>query len=409
MRWRILRTLLEKEVRRHVANRGGVVMILLLLGMALLLSAYGQGAGTRAGAGFVPGVYHCCIDYWRDDEWIEHLRRSVPEALRNRVHFRDMAKARLGKDAVISYPMSTGAIQIRPGQPRKIWCWHPGDDPTVMAPFESWFWRASRGYFRDRLRQALANANVKPEETLGRLETDDSWIWRESHERFLQEVDAVRKTLPEHSQADLNIPALTFERSALDGKPVGTRTTIATALVLFALFFVCVYLLPSLSCEERERGLMLAQALSPASALEILGAKFLFYPVAAVSIAGALGVVSAPAAARSGFFWATLVVLAFSSMGIGLTISCIARTQRSASMGALGYVLVVSMVLLVCQQSNIGWLPQVFVEYHGPRLMHAAMTGSIEPYHPYQLCWTAVLAACWNFAAWMSFRRFGWQ
>jgi hypothetical protein len=45
----------------------------------------------------------------------------------------------------------------------------------------------------------------------------------------------------------------------------------------------------SLTCEERERGILLAQALSPASAREILAAKFLFYPVFALAPNGFIG------------------------------------------------------------------------------------------------------------------------
>ena len=53
---------------------------------------------------------------------------------------------------------------------------------------------------------------------------------------------------------------------------------IATALVVFGICFFCVYLLPSMTCEERERGILLAQALSPASTGEIFLAKFLLLP-----------------------------------------------------------------------------------------------------------------------------------
>src|SRR5262249_20615858 len=101
--------------------------------------------------------------------------------------------------------------------------------------------------------------------------------------------------------------------------------------------------------------------------------------------------------------------LAFGALGIGLTISCVARTQRTASMGALGYMLAVSMILLICQQNSIWLLPQLALEYHGPRLMHSAITQSLEWFHPYQLLWTAFLSCTWNVAAWICFRRFGWQ
>jgi ABC-2 family transporter protein len=403
MRFRIVRTLIEKEIRRHLANKGGLVMAALLLGMALLLSAFDRSAGVTASAGLMPGAYHCYFDYWEESPWIEFLKAKVPESIRSRTHFRNVSAAGFRAHDVVVYPMATGAIQIRPpewpGAPVKIWCWYPGDDRSVMAPFENWFWRTSRAYFRQQA----------PEAGLPPMENDDTWVWRESHERFLEQIAALRGRLPEHERMAPEIPALTFERSQLGGKSVDTRTTIATALVLFALFFICVYLLPSLSCEERERGTLLAQALSPASALEIMAAKLLFYPVLAVAYAGLLGAIAAPGVALSLFFWMTLVVLAFGALGIGLTICCVARTQRAASMGALGYMLAVSMVLLICQQNSIWWLPQIALEYHGPRLMHSAITQSLEWFHPYQLLWTACLATAWNLAAWISFRRFGWQ
>src|SRR5207302_693003 len=149
------------------------------------------------------------------------------------------------------------------GERPKIWCWYPGEDRSVMAPFENWFWRTSRAYFRERVNRELEQlgpdaANV---DRLPRLERDETWVWRESHAEFLSDVAAIKAKLPPEAASRLSpVPDFTFERSPLESKPIGTRTTISSALVLFALFFVCVYLLPSLTCEERERGVLLAQA-----------------------------------------------------------------------------------------------------------------------------------------------------
>src|SRR5207244_1854480 len=93
------------------------------------------------------------------------------------------------------------------------------------------------------------------------------------------------------------------------------RSSVTTALVLFSLFFACVYLLPSLMCEERERGVLLAQALSPASPREILAAKFLFYPATGVLLAGLLAGIARPAAAVLAAGWATLAAFLFRKRG----------------------------------------------------------------------------------------------
>src|SRR5262249_53350722 len=153
------------------------------------------------------------------------------------------------------------------------------------------------------------------------------------------------------------------------------RSGIATGLVVFALFFTCVFLLPSLTCEERERGILLAQALSPASALEILAAKFLFYPVLGILLAGLLAGIYSPSALTNLFFWLALIVAAFGSLGIGMTIASLARTQRKASMGALCYLLVVALVMIICQPNDL-WVSRLALEYHFPRMVHAVLRDS---------------------------------
>jgi hypothetical protein len=175
------------------------------------------------------------------------------------------------------------------------------------------------------------------------------------------------------------------------------------------LFFSCVYLLPSLMCEEHERGLLLAQALSPASPLEILAAKFLFYPVAGVGLAALLAGISKPAVLANPFFWLVLVVASLGSLGIGLTIACIARTQRTASMGALCYMLVVTMFLFICQQGSIPLVPNLALEYHCPRMLHAVLADAVTAVHWINLLAAAGLALGWNTLAAILFRKRGWQ
>src|SRR5262249_40378583 len=157
-----------------------------------------------------------------------------------------------------------------------------------------------------------------------------------------------------------------------------------------------VYLLPSLTCEERERGVLLAQALSPASPLEILAAKLVFYPSLAFCFAALLGALVAPSVLGRPLFWLTLLVLSFGSLGIGMTIACIAKTQRAASMTALCYMLVISMTILISQQSQIFWLPHLILEYYGPRLLYAAITTStLDARHMAELAAASLLAIWW--------------
>src|ERR1043166_7654309 len=88
MRWYIIRTLLHKEALRHLANRGGIALALLLVVAALLLSVFGKGE-AQAGS-FLGGVQHCFVDYWQAGPWIDHLRDNVPDELRAHIRFRDV-------------------------------------------------------------------------------------------------------------------------------------------------------------------------------------------------------------------------------------------------------------------------------------------------------------------------------
>jgi hypothetical protein len=368
MRWHILRTLLHKEILRHLANRGGLTLVGLLIVASMLLSFF----GTRDGgvSGMAPEVQRCYVDYWEDGPLVAHLQSHVPAHLKDHIRFRPAASLSTDDQGRIVYPPNTGAIQIRPGP--QICFWHPGSDGTALAPFEAWFWK-------EVLRYSLRHYQGQ---------TNDGGL------RFQTQAGLLPPTEAEHAEL----------KGGLD-----SRSGLATSLVLFGLFFVCVYLLPSLTCEERERGVLLAQALSPASPREILAAKFLFYPAMALLLAAVLAGAYQPRVLLSGFFWLTLLTAVAGSMGVGLTIASLARTQRAASMGAMCYMLVVALILFICQQNGIPGLSYLSLEYHCPRMLHAVLTDAVLWYHYGHLLGAGLLAAGWTAVATILFRRYGWQ
>jgi hypothetical protein len=359
MRWPILKTLLHKELLRHLANRGGIVLVLLLVVFALLLSLFG---GPQASGGAIAaGVQRCYVDHAAAGPLVEHLRRHLPEERKDQVKFRRLEDVPTNAEGVIVYAQSTGAIQLRPaeGDPAgfTVWLWHPGEDGGALAPYEAWFWKETLAYYH-----------------------------------------AAKK----------RVPGVTVRHSRLEGA-MDARSGLASSLVLFGLFFVCVYLLPSLTCEERERGVLLAQVLSPATTGEILAAKFLFYPAAGLALGAALAALYRPGVLLVPFFWLALSAAVAGSMGVGLVIASLARTQRAASMGAMCYLLSVALLLMICQQCHIPALPYLALEYHAPRMIHAALTGPPQLAHWGHLAGAVALAVVWTSAAAYLFRRYGWQ
>jgi hypothetical protein len=275
------------------------------------------------------------------------------------------------------YPPGVGAIQIRTGGDRTnqtgyfVQFWYPGGDEAVMAPYEAWFWEKTQAYFQERVQQGL-------------------------------------RRLPLGISQSLRVPIIRSERTGLRNE-LDARAGIVTALVIFALFFICVYLLPSMTCEEHERGILLAQALSPASPREILAAKFLFYPFVAMALAGVVVGIYRPRALTEPFFWSALAVSAAGSMGIGLTVASVARTQRTASLGAMCYLFAIALLQFVCQQTNLPFLNLVTLEYHCPRMIHAVLTHHVYWYHWWNLAGAAILALVWAMVATRLFRTRGWQ
>lgn len=404
MRWYILKALLQKEFARHLANRGGVALALLLVAAAVLLSVFSPPEATAAGTNAVGGVHHCFVEFDRASPLVKHLRANVPPELKSQIVFRELAQADT-IDTVIVYPTGTGALQIR--QPLgkdsptgrdavHVAVWHPDGEPTALAPYEQWLWKEMRRAFAERAKEKTPGAALPPEPNFG---ADEKWMVVEAHRRFQDQATA----------AGAAVPDLAIDRRGLGGKVLDFRAAIATGMVVFALYFACVYLLPTLNCEERERGVLLAQALSPASPMELLAAKFLFYPAFGFGLAATLAAIYKPDVLSSLFFWLALVAVGGGFLGIGMTIAAVARTQRAAFLGGMCYLLSVSMVLLICSTNGIPLLSNLAVEYHGPRILHAALSQTVDYTHWLHLMAALGLAVGWLVAAGWVFRRRGWQ
>jgi ABC-2 type transporter len=411
MRWHVLKTLLHKEALRHATNRGGLALAGLLVTASLLLAALNPAAEQDKPATLVGGIHHCIIWYDRDSEWVSHLDASVPAGLRANIHFYPI-DVPVELDQHLKYPTGTGGIEIRsaPGpataEGYRVYVRYPEGDRAGMAVYENWFWRESYRFFHARAADTLRARGVDvdrafPPPDLG----DDLWAERQAYQTLVSRYASMTNGSPPGDA----IPTLEMRERAIVGGALDLRAAIATALVLFSLCFTCVYLMPSLTCEERERGLLLAQALSPASPAEIVAAKFLFYPAFGVLLATLLAGIHNPHVLARPFFWLTLGTLSVGTLGIGMTIACLAKTQRAASLGALCYMLAVAMVLLVCQQNNIAYLPRLALEYHAPHILHATLTNRLQPEHSWNLAASAALAAGWAVLAVILFRRRGWQ
>lgn len=411
MRLYILRALVAKEIRRHVANRGGLALAGLLVVAALLLTIFkpSDGSGGVAGGELVGGVHHCYIEYLAENDFIRKLKERTPEDLKAHIVFRTQPPELI--QYAINYEPGSGAIRAiactHDGSPGgvpyyRFEVWHPPENPTALSAYEQWFFRTARDVLREQAAEKIGNGATLSQPV---TRADDLWAEEDAFRALDEEVERLRPS----AGSDRVIPKVLIRRHGLGAKPLDMRAAVATAMVVFALYFTCCYLLPTLNCEERERGVLLAQALSPASPLEIVTAKFLFYPVSGMALAAVLAGIYNVNVLGTLFFWLSLLAMGCGFLGIGMTVSTLAKTQRGAFMGSMAYLLCVSLLLFVCGQAQVPFVANLAIESHGPKILHAAMTGQVEP-----ASWIHLLAALGLAAGWMTlagwlFRKRGWQ
>lgn len=424
MRFYILRALFLKECHRHVANRGGLALGLLLIAATILLTVFnpmggGEGSGDATSSGIVGGIHHCYIEYPKEDKQymstlLDHLDANTPKEMKPSIKYRALRPENI--ESTINYSPGVGSIRLKlvvGNNGRKtleVRIWHPPGEPEAMAIYENWFFREARYAF-----QAIAEKDIVaaggaalPSSPVSTV-TDDLWAIRESFGRLERDAEAARVALGAKAPPNAFVPAIFIERQGLGGKVLDFRSAIATGLVVFALYFTCVYLLPTLNCEERERGVLLAQALSPASPAEILAAKFLFYPLMGCGLAATIAGIYKVSVLSTLFFWLSLGAVAAGFLGIGMTVATLAKTQRAAFLGAMCYLLSVSLVLIICSTNGIPFIPYLALEFHIPRILHASLSNSVKSEHWIHLIAALGLATCWITIAGYLFRKRGWQ
>jgi hypothetical protein len=416
MRWHILRTLWLKEASRHLADRSGLILAVLLIAAAGALSVVG---GSAPSLTLAPTLKTCYLDAWEPDPWLDYLRAHSP-ASGLRLEFRLPEQFIVDERGIIQYDKDTGAIQLQPqgkdteGRPRyavQFWC--AGKDWPLLAPYEDWFWRTSLTY------HASLNLPLEIETTEGELvaptaaflvrEQPGSGQANPASRRYLywepdSELSRHLRTMPAPVQLRMSHEEL---RGLLDDR-VLLATTAATFLVIFAVCFFAMFLLPSLTCEERERGLLVAQYLSPASLGELVVGKLLFYPLMGLLLGGVLAGCYHPAVLLRPLFWLVLLLLATSYAGVGLTIGSLARTQRRASLGAMSYLLAMSLLLLVGRQLELPLLNLFILEYHTPRLLQGVLSGTLTTLSGEQGA-AFLLGLSWLGLGITLFRWRGWQ
>ena len=244
----IVRTLVVKEALRLAANRGALVLAALLVAAAGLLAAFDPG-GDRL-VSDTRRLQRFWVDYWHDGRWVEYLKAHVPDEFRERVQFRAEPDIPRDRSGTLQYVAGEGAVQLRPasdgsGEEYVVWFWYSGGDPAALAPYEDWFWRETRQFFHE---QAVRSLPIDRQDQARRLlppptTTNPARLLAELERQYRDRLAAIAAPGPPPP-----LPELDVRHSAL--RTIDVRRAVATALVLFSLFFACVYVQSSLTCDR---------------------------------------------------------------------------------------------------------------------------------------------------------------
>jgi hypothetical protein len=308
MRWHILRILLYKELLRYRYNWGLLALVVALLALSALTA-------ISARVGKLPGqdedlvVSQCYICYDSTSpsatSWAEYLRMHPPRQ----------------RHTITYHELRDGDVQSIVDNDARALVIELCTDPNARRPDNrtpSSLWQA-RYCYRHIMRRGMF--------------TYRDWFNRET-QNFLGQ-----KPLLDESN-------VRFQENTALGNPVGT---FMTSLLIFALYLLSFNLYLTSTAEEREKRVLLALLLTPASPVEVLSAKALFHGTASLAIVATMVGTYQPLLLLHPLFWTTAILGSIGYVAVGTVALCLIRRQTTISTVSLLYLVATTLLLLLGQ------------------------------------------------------------
>lgn len=376
----MIRILLDREFRRLMKNPSALMLLGLLSAVALLMATSRPVAGSIDGN--TPGTAAPPdVDVWliydQRSGWLDHLAENLPRTPTIRIVHRDRVPAANGEwklpagDAVVEivygdrFETSQGAAfgkVVLNGR-------YPDRNAHALNPFWQWFWPALAEYHTQGLR------------------------FEQSTEPLATQTVESATSLQDASIAELV-----------------TNELIATMLLLIVMFFACCHLLVSFTAQDRERGTLSALVLSPANTSEILLAKFIFHLL--ISLGGCVAIVAIlkPIVLTQPVLWLVILLTSVGLMCVGTCIATLAKTQASAALLALCYMLGGTVLFYLSTKfTAFAFLKLLAFENYTFPILFATMNRPVSVFHAPGLLMMSVLVGIWLGIARTCFYRFGWR
>ena len=233
------------------------------------------------------------------------------------------------------------------------------------------------------------------------------WFWPIAMDQFaqVQVIETAPKVRRQVSSAALMMERL--QSGSL--KDLMNEDLAAAVLLLVIQFVTCCQLIVSFTSQDRERGTLTALALSPITMSELLQAKILFHLMLSAIGCGTVIAVLKPAALAHGSLWATLLLTSLGFCSVGMVIASLTKTQNSASLLALCYMLVGAVVFyLATKFSGFGGVKSLAFENYSFGLVYVSLQRPIPLLRALDLPPMLALVTGWLASATFLFRTRGW-
>lgn len=374
-RLNMLLTLMQREAMRLIKNPSALMLLGLMVTFSILLVLSRSEKKPPIGCWI---VYPDAFDSFPEGEFKnDFLKVLSQQAKQNRsIRMVPMGQVPKLREQRV-YPPLTCAIELlelpgsSEGAKLSIAYRHPGTKSEVLEPFLRWFWPIAVDHFGQIAVQEKAPAISRP------------------------------------------VSAATLVMEKLQSGSVGDlmNEDLAAAIQLLIIQFVaCCQLMVSFTSQDRERGTLTALALSPITMTELMQAKLLFHlGLTGVGSACVVAVLK-PVALANASLWVTLLLTGLGLCSVGLVIASLSKSQSSASLLALCYMLIGAVVFyLATRFSAFATLKAFSFEHYSFGMIYVSLQRSMPLTSAVDLRPMLALVAVWLTAANILFRTRGWK
>lgn len=361
----ILATLLTKEVLKARSNPG---LLALILGLVLIAALTAMGdRWDMLGSENQGSVTICQIWHRPGSAWALYLKAHPPGPelplvfreyktmpVRGTRHPEALAVVLVEPDRDLSSKADSDV------EPWEIRYFYRDDRQGGIFPYRDWLARTSRDYLGIRPRL---------DEVRGYFLTPQG-----------------RRYNPENTSAD-------GDSVVRDRIPL-----VLTALVVFALYLPAFSIFITSTGEERDRKVLLALLLTPASATEVFLAKAIFHVSTALIVASAVIAVYRPGLLLSPALWITMALGAWAYVAIGTVVLSAVRRQTTINTMSMLYLILTSLVMFLAQiLPPFSFLQAALIENYLYNLLHHVIAGrAVDLAFAVNIMVLGVLTAGWS-------------